>query len=82
MLDCLALTLAGARDDRHGITTDVDRGLDDAVELIRRQREELARPAGNEQGRHVIAFEPTQPIPIALSVELAPGVEIGNGERQ
>jgi len=81
-LDGEARGAAGARDDRHHAAAGVDRGLDDAGVLVAGQREELARAAGREQRARAVGSQPFEALLVALLVEVAVAVEVGQRERE
>ncbi|MCY1516773.1 hypothetical protein D9M68_514230 [compost metagenome] len=68
--------------DRHAASAGVHGGLDHGAVLIRSQREEFSRATGREQRGSAIGSQPLQAPGIALGIEVAGGIEVGNREGQ
>ncbi|MNY26560.1 hypothetical protein D3C86_1604170 [compost metagenome] len=73
---------AGAGQDGYLATAGFHRGADHVRIVLLRQREELARAAGCEQGRGAVRGQPFQAFDIGRWAEIALFVKVGHGERK
>ena len=81
-LDGKAGRPASARNDGHLATAGVHRRLDDLRVFIPGQREEFAGAASRKQGTGAIRSQPLQPVDVALAMEVALRIEVGQGKGQ